>query len=116
MPLTVRPVAAALSLALFTFSAVPAVDGASEPLTNLIQYGVLGIVVIGFVTGWIAPGPQVKQLVEENKRLNLLITDTLLPTIEKVTLVLDQNTSASKRQTEVVEEVRRELRDLGRGK
>lgn len=113
----VRPVAACLTLAAVTFSATPTAEGvSSDPVLTLINYGVLGIVVVGFVTGWIAPGPQVKQLVAENQRLNLLITGTLLPLIEKVVLVLDQNTSATKRSTDVTESVRQEIHDLGRGK
>jgi hypothetical protein len=106
-----------LALAALTLSGTPAAEPvSSDPVLTLINYGVLGIVVVGFVTGWIAPGPQVKQLVRENERLNLLITGTLLPIIEKVTLVMDQTTSATKRQTEVVEAVRQEMHDLNRGK
>lgn len=117
----VRPVAAALTLAALTFSgkiaSIPQADAVStDPITTLLQYGPLGIIVIGFVTGWIAPGPQVKQLLAENARLNLLITGTLLPLIEKVALVMDQSTAATKQSTEVVEGIRQEMHDLNRRK
>lgn len=80
----------------------PTVDAnSSDPLTNLIQYGVLGMVVLGFITGWIVPGPQAKQLIEENKRLNTLIETRFLPmseqyaaTLERSAIVMDKATDA----------------------
>lgn len=113
-----RPVFAAISLAVFTFSGrVPAADSiTTNPITMLLQYGPLGIIVIGFATGWVASGTQVKQLLAENTRLNLLITGTLLPLMEKVTLVMEQSTESTRQSTAVVEAVREEMRDLNRKK
>lgn len=116
-----RPVFAALALAFYTFSGTLVTSAtadavSTDPVTTLLQYGPLGIIVIGFATGWVAPGTQVKQLLAENTRLNLLITGTLLPLMEKVTLVMEQSTSATKSQTEVVEAVRQEMHDLNRRK
>lgn len=112
-----RPVAAALTLALLTFSGASVTDPVSaDPIGTLLAYGPLGIMVIGFITGWIAPGTQVKQLLAENARLNLIITGTMLPILEKVTLVMDQATSATKTNTEVVESVRQEMHDWNRKK
>lgn len=87
----------------FLISAAPpaAEVNTSDPLTNLIQYGVLGMVVLGFITGWIVPGPQAKQLIEENKRLNALIESRFLPmseqyaaTLERSAIVMDKATDA----------------------
>jgi hypothetical protein len=112
-------VSATFTLALLTMSAaVPAADipAPSDPLAILLQYGTLGIVVLGFITGWIVPGPTAKQLVEENRRLNLLITETLLPLIEKTTTSLERSSQTSGNVTEVINTVRQELHDFQRGK
>jgi hypothetical protein len=112
-------VSASLLLALSTVSAAPAADAptiSGDPLSIILQYGTLGIVVLGFITGWIVPGPTAKQLVEENRRLNLLITETLIPLIEKTTTSLEGFTQTSGNVTEAINAVRQELHDFQRGK
>lgn len=105
--------------------ALIAADAATgDPWALLLQYGVLGVVVVGFITGWIVPGPQAKQLLEENRRLQALIENKLLPmsetyaatleksaiVMEKCTTVLDQIVQAQARQLDGRE------RDRARGR
>lgn len=40
-----------------------------EPILDLIQYGVLGFVVVAFFLGWIWAAPAVKELLSRNKAL-----------------------------------------------
>jgi hypothetical protein len=35
-----------------------------DPIVNLIQYGALGLVVVGFIIGWIWPRPAVDRLIK----------------------------------------------------
>lgn len=109
---------ALLTLLTVSMTTAPLAEGSSttDPLSILLNYGTLGIVVLGFITGWIVPGPTAKQLAEENKRLNLLITETLLPLIEKTTSSIERSTQSSSKVTEVIDAVRQELHDFQRGK
>lgn len=110
-------VSAALLLVLLTVSAVPKADPLpSDPLSILLGYGPLGIVVIGFIVGWIVPGSQAKSLAEENKRLVAIITDTLFPLIDKAASNTERGNATNERVTEVLELVRQELHDLQRTK
>lgn len=79
----------------------------SDPLSNFLQYGVLGLVVIGFATGWIVPGPQAKALAAENTRLSGLIEGKLFPmfeqyagTMERAAIALEKSAEAMDRQAE----------------
>jgi hypothetical protein len=74
---------------------------------NLLQYGVLGLVVVGFITGWIIPGHQAKALAAENTRLSGLIEGKLFPmleqyatTMEKAAMALEKAAEAMDRQAE----------------
>lgn len=109
---------APLALALLTVSAAPVVDSSlpSDPLSILLGYGPLGIVVIGFIVGWIVPGSQYKSLAEENRRLQAIITDTLFPLIDKAASNTERGNATNERVTEVLELVRQELHDLQRAK
>lgn len=44
------------------------VDTGTEPV-EWIQYGALGMVVVGLLTGWLWPKPAVERLLAENERL-----------------------------------------------
>lgn len=79
-----------------------------DPIANLIQYGVLGIVVIGFITGWIVPGPTAKQLIAENKRLNDMIEAKLLPLIEKSAAALERSAITMDKATSALDARREE--------
>lgn len=80
---------------------------ATDPITPFLQYGVLGIVVVGFITGWIVPGPQAKALAAENIRLSGLIEGKLFPmlelhaaTMERAAKALEKSADAMDRQAE----------------
>ena len=70
--------------------------GSSTSIETFLQYGVLGLVVVGFLTGWIVPGPTAKQMLGENTRLQTLVekvipmTATYASTMEKSTAALDR--------------------------
>jgi hypothetical protein len=89
-----------------------AASAAADPLSSLIQYGVLGIVVIGFITGWIVPGPQAKQLIEENKRLTALIENKLLPMSEQYAVALDRSAVVMDKATTALEKAIESQRHL----
>lgn len=68
-----------------------------DPLVSLTQYGPLGLMVLGFITGWIVPGPTAKAQAAEIVRLQGLFEDEVLPmaktyaeTMGSVTKVLDK--------------------------
>jgi len=68
-----------------------------DPFTQLTTYGPLGLMVLGFLTGWIVPGPQAKQQTAEIARLQALFEHEVLPmaktyaeTIAEVTSVLER--------------------------
>lgn len=88
---------------------------ASDPVSNFLQYGVLGLVVIGFATGWIVPGPQAKALAAENARLTGLIEEKIFPmlgqyaaTMERAAVALERSAEAMDRQAD------RDARDSSR--
>lgn len=70
--------------------------------TGLLVYGPLGIMVAGFMFGYIVPGPTHKRIVEENDRLRNLIDEKVWPTINDAT-------AAMKDSTDVVREALRVL-------
>lgn len=41
----------------------------SGDIVAFVQYGVLGLVVLGFIAGWIWPKPSVDRLLRDNARL-----------------------------------------------
>lgn len=70
---------------------------ADDPFSQLTTYGPLGLTVLGFLTGWIVPGPQARQQAAEIARLQGLFEDEVLPmaktyaeTIAEVTNVLER--------------------------
>lgn len=79
--------------------------GTAEPLANLLQYGVLGLVVIGFITGWIVPGPTAKALAAENARLSTLIEGKLFPMLEQYAANQEKSASALERSAEAMDRV-----------
>ena len=75
----------------------------TDPVAFLLQYGVLGIVVIGFIFGWIVPGPQARQLLDENRRLTALIENKLLPMSEQYAVALDRSAIVMDKATSALE-------------
>lgn len=68
-----------------------------DPFASLTQYGPLGLMVLGFLTGWIVPGPTAKAQAAEITRLQTLFENEVLPmaktyaeTMAEVTKVLDK--------------------------
>lgn len=89
------------------FQRLAEATSAADPIGPLLQYGVLGVVVIGFITGWIVPGPQAKALAAENTRLSGLIEGKLFPmlelhaaTMERAAKALEKSADAMDRQAE----------------
>lgn len=60
--------------------------------TGLLTYGPLGIMVAGFMFGYIIPGPTHKRVVEENDRLRALIDEKVWPTINDATAAMKEST------------------------
>jgi hypothetical protein len=77
--------------------------GSNDPFQLLLQYGVLGLVVIGFATGWIVPGVQAKALDAENKRLTAVIEGKLFPMLESYGASQDKANTALTKATDAME-------------
>lgn len=60
-------------------------DAPVDPTTGFLTYGPLGLMVAGFLTGVIVPGPTHKRVVEENQRLRELMDNKVYPTVESST-------------------------------
>lgn len=75
----------------------------SDPVEGLLQYGVLGLVVIGFATGWIVPGPQAKALAAENARLSAVIEGRLFPMFEQYATTMERAASALEKSAEAMD-------------
>lgn len=71
----------------------------TTPFDLFLQYGVLGLVVIGFITGWIVPGYHQKQLLADNQRLTALVEGKLFPMLETTGTTLTQAARAMEQQT-----------------
>lgn len=89
-------------------------DSSFDPWLSLTQYGPLGLMVLGFVTGWIVPGPAVKAKDAEIKRLQALFEDQVVPmtqtyatTMAQTTEVLKEITPVLSRAAELIKEQRR---------
>lgn len=76
---------------------------AVDPLTPLLQYGVLGLVVLGFATGWIVPGPTAKAYAAENARLSALIEGKLLPMSEQYAATMERAAIALEKSSEALD-------------
>jgi fructose-specific phosphotransferase system IIC component len=82
-------------------SADPAVSGTS--IETFLQYGVLGLVVIGFLTGWIVPGPQAKLLISENARLQGLIEEKVIPLTATYSSTMERSNVALEKAAQAME-------------
>ncbi len=76
--------------------------GSADPTGGLLSYGVLGIIVVAFVTGLLVPGYLYKRLDAENERLRKLVEERVFPALEA-------GTAATREATEVLREVLRLL-------
>ncbi len=83
-------------------SALAALSQTSDPTGGLLSYGVLGIVVVAFITGLLVPGYLYRRLDAENERLRKLVEERVFPALEA-------GTAATREATEVLREVLRLL-------
>lgn len=65
---------------------------ASTPESILLGYGPLGLVVLGFITGWIVPGHQLKKRDEEVARMQKLFDDQVFPMVQTYATTMAQAT------------------------
>lgn len=79
-----------------------AAPGTSDPLTGLLTYGPLGIMVVALATGIFVPGPTHNRIVKENDRLREIIDNKVYPAIES-------STAAVRESNETIKEVLRSL-------
>jgi len=63
---------------------------------RLLNFGVLGIVVILFITGWIVTGTQYKRLDQKHEELQQVFHETVIPLLERTTHALENNTEVMK--------------------
>lgn len=78
----------------FSLHRVAEVASAQGDVGSFLQYGVLGLVVVGFVTGWIVPGYHAKNLTQENARLTALFEERVIPLLEQSSTALDRAAQA----------------------
>lgn len=72
-------------------------SAAASPFESFLQYGVLGAVVIGFLTEWIVPGSTAKKYRDEATRLQAIVEEKVLPvtatygtTLERTNIALEK--------------------------
>lgn len=66
--------------------------GSTDPLVSLTQYGPLGLMVLGFLTGWIVPGPTARAQASEITRLQALFENEVLPMAKTYAETMSQTT------------------------
>lgn len=59
---------------------------------RLLNFGVLGVMVLLFVTGWLVTGRQYRKLEARNEELQKYATDFVVPLLERTTRALENNT------------------------
>lgn len=84
-----------------------AADG-SFPVDAFTQYGVLGALVVSFVTGWIAPGYLLKREQEETQRLRELIEERVIPAVEQSSAAMAKAAEALDRSLDVLTDNQRQ--------
>lgn len=74
------------------------------PVDVFAQYGILGALVIGFLTGWISPGYLLKREQEETARLRALIEDRVIPAVEESSAALKASGESVDKALSVLQE------------
>jgi len=64
---------------------------------RLVNFGVLGVMVLLFIGGWIVTGAQYRRIEARNEALNEYIVNTLVPLIESTTHAIQANTEVMQR-------------------
>lgn len=75
----------------------------TDPYSLLLGFGPLGLMVIGFITGWIVPGHQLRKSEAEVARLQSLFDDQVFPMAQTYA-------STMATATQVLHDVTEELR------
>lgn len=96
------------------YGAVQTADSSAggSPVESFLQYGVLGLVVVGFLTEWIVPGSTAKKLAAENQRLQQLIEDKVLPVTATYSSTLERSSAALEKAGQAIEAVTTRLDDM----
>jgi hypothetical protein len=82
-----------------------------DPLPGLIQYGVLGLVIIALLLGWLWPKPSVEQLRRDKQAAEDRATraeqqrDELARELRTALPILNETTTACKRMLPLLQEV-----------
>lgn len=84
------------------FMRLAEVASVTDPLTPLLQYGVLGLVVVGFMTRWIVTGAEAKALAAENARLTGVIENEIFPMLKQYGGVLEKAADALERAADAM--------------
>jgi len=77
---------------------------------RFINFGVLGIVVLLFIGGWIVTGTQYRRIEARNQELHDYIVETLVPLIESTTHTIQANTEVMQ---ELLKDRRRDVPKQG---
>lgn len=92
--------------------------GATDPILDFVQYGVLGLIIVALLLGWLWAKPAVQQIIKDKERADERADraesqrDELLKQYEeKVLPVIGENTRASQQLSPLLEEVIRRLPD-----
>jgi hypothetical protein len=101
----------ALSVALVTAGSGLFFAAESQQPTDaaglLLGYGPLGLVVLGFITGWIVPGSVVKKKDAEIERLQGLFESQVFPMAQTYASTMAQATTVMHDVTDEIRELRR---------
>jgi hypothetical protein len=96
----------------------PPAGGATDPILDFVQYGVLGLIIIALLLGWLWAKPAVMQIIRDKERADERADraeaqrDELLKQYEeKVLPVIGENTRAARQLSPLLEEVIRRLPD-----
>lgn len=72
-------------------SGVVVAQVAQDPgVGNLVQYGVLGLLVIGFITGWVVPGRVALYHQERADRAEAVMRDQVIPLLARAAAIIER--------------------------
>lgn len=64
-----------------------------------VQYGVLGVILVMMLTGWLWPKPAIEEMRKQMEQERKLVMDTLLPALVNISKNLEDATGAMKDAT-----------------
>lgn len=83
----------------------------TDPILTFAQYGVIGLVLVALLLGWLWAKPAVQQLIKDKERAEAQRDELLKQYEEKVLPVVTENTRAARQLSPLLEEVIRRLPD-----